>query len=190
MLNLQDKKEIIKTGLVLFLITAVSASLLAIVNTITEPIIAENEEMKKQAAMIEVLPDADSFGTENLYTPNDEKDIVSEIYKANNDTGYVVMTSPKGYGGEIKLAVGVSADYKVTGVSVITQSETAGLGSKCTDAEFLSQFKDKEGNISVVKNGADKSKVNAISSATITSKAVTLGVNSAIKAAKLVKGVE
>lgn len=186
MLSKSEKIEIIKTGLILFLITAVSAGLLAVVNAKTAPIIKENELIKEQSAMKLVLPDASGFDEENL--ANDEMDkTITAVYKSKNNVGYAVMASPLGYGGAVSLAVGVSEDGKVCGVNVISNSETAGLGAKCTDEEWLSQFVGKSDGISVSKGNAKDNQINAISSATITSKAVTSGVNSAIAAAKLAK---
>lgn len=186
MLNKNDKIEIIKTGLILFLITALSAGLLAVVNAKTAPIIEKNELLKEQAAMQLVLPDAEGFEAENLANGKMDK-IVSAVYKSKNNAGYVVMTSPVGYGGEISMAVGVTSDGKVSGVKVISNSETAGLGAKCTDSEWIGQFTGKTDGITVAKGNAKDNQINAISSATITSKAVTAGVNSAISAAAIAK---
>jgi electron transport complex protein RnfG len=186
MLKKKDIIEIIKTGLILFLITAVSAGLLAAVNAKTAPIIEKNEKQKQQEAMKIVLPEAESFDDMNLVTDKMDK-IISAVYKGSGDSGYVVMASPSGYGGEISIAVGVSSNGKVSGVSVVSQSETAGLGAKCTDDEFISQFTGKSENITVSKGNAKDNQINAISSATITSKAVTSGVNAAIEAAKIAK---
>ena len=138
--------------------------------------------------MQKVLPEADGFSDENLYT-GDENGIVTAIYAANNDTGYAVMASPSGYGGTISMAVGIDKNGTVTGVDIISQSETAGLGSNCTKDEFKNQFIGKTAGIDVVKNGAKENQIDAISSATITSKAVTSGVNACIDAvAQLEKG--
>lgn len=189
MLNKSEKIEIIKVSLILFLITAISAALLAVINSVTSPIIEKNEIIKQNAAMKIVLEDADSFGEENLR--NDKMDkIVTAVYNSNNNAGYVVIASPSGYGGAINLAVGISEEGKVKGVNVISQTETAGLGAKCTKKEFLEQYKGKTKGITVSKANAKDNQINAISSATITSKAVTKGVNAAIEAVNILKGDE
>lgn len=186
MLNKSEKIEIIKVSLILFLITAISAALLAVVNSITSPIIEQNEIIKQNSAMKLVLEDADSFGEENLR--NDKMDkIVTAVYNSNNNAGYVVIASPSGYGGAINLAVGVSEEGMVKGVNVISQTETAGLGSNCTDEDFLEQYKGKVEEITVSKTNAKDNQINAISSATVTSKAVTKGVNAAIEAINILK---
>lgn len=186
MLNKKEKIEIVKTGAILFLITAVSAGLLAAVNAKTAPVIVQNEIVKQENARRSVLPEADGF--EECIIPEEKKDkTVSAVYKATNDSGYVVTVSPVGYGGEISMAVGISSNGKVSGVNIISNSETAGLGAKCTDESWLKQFSGKSDNITVAKTGAKDNQINAISSATITSKAVTAGVNAALDSVKIAK---
>ncbi len=177
-------KEVIKVATILFAITAVAAAILAGVNSVTAPVIAENDRKAQEIAMKQVLPEATIF--EKMEYEVNENSTVTEIY--SSDAGYAVKVAPKGYGGAISMIVGVDNDLKVTGVEVISQSETAGLGAKCTNSEFKAQFVGKTENIVVTKNGAKENEVDAITSATITSKAVTKGVNDAINAAKEAKG--
>lgn len=184
-----DKKvitEIFKVAIILFVITAVAAAILAIVNDVTAPVIAENNRIAQETAMKAVLPEASEFVKEEISL--EEGSIVSEVY--SSDRGYAVKVAPNGYGGAISMIVGVDNDLKVTGVEIISQSETAGLGAKCTNDEFKAQFAGKTENIGVSKNGAKDNEIDAISSATITSKAVTKGVNEAISVVKEVKGDE
>ena len=135
--------------------------------------------------MQNVLKDAE-FSEENLAENVDDPDI-SEIYKAQKDgsaAGYVVMVNPNGYNGAISMVVGIDAEGKVSGIDIISQSETAGLGANCVKDEFKDQFVGKSGEISVVKNDPKDNEIDAITSATITSKAVTSGVNKALAAAE------
>jgi len=187
-----DKNNVLKVSkisLTLCAITAISALVLAVVNEFTAPVIAENTLDKKNAAMQVVVPQAENF--KSLECDSSEE-IVSEIYEAvdddGNTVGYAVMCNPNGYGGEISMAVGIDNNSTVIGVDIVSQSETAGLGSKCTSEEFREQFKGKSFGISVVKNGAKDNQIDAISSATVTSKAVTKGVNSALEAVDKIKG--
>lgn len=175
--------EIFKVAIILFAITAVAAAILAAVNSVTAPVIAENEKMAQEEAMKKVLPEATGFDKLE-YTIN-ENSTVTEVY--SSDAGFAVKVAPKGYGGAISMIVGIDKDLKVTGVEIISQSETAGLGAKCTEDSFKAQFVGKAENITVTKNGAKENEIDAISSATVTSKAVTKGVNEAIAAAKEVK---
>ncbi len=176
--------EIFKVAIILFSITAVAAAILASVNSVTAPVIAENDRKAQEIAMKAVLPEATMFDKIE-YELNDSSS-VTEVYLS--DVGYAVKAAPKGYGGAISMIVGVDNDLKVTGVEIISQSETAGLGAKCTDSSFKTQFVGKTENIVVSKNATKENEVDAITSATITSKAVTKGVNDAIEAAKEAKG--
>ena len=183
MANKKVITEIIVVAIILFVITAVAAGILAVVNNFTAPVIAENDRIAQEQAMKAVLPEATEFTKEEI-TP-DAESIVSEVYKS--DAGYAVRVAPNGYGGAISMIVGVDNDLKVTGVEIISQSETAGLGAKCTTEEFKAQFVGKTENIAVSKNGAKDNEIDAISSATITSKATAKGVNEAISIVKEIK---
>lgn len=183
-----DKKEqlnILHVGFVLFAITAISALILAVVNSFTAPIIEQNDKITQEKAMSSVLPGA--VGFEKVDYEVKEGSCVREIYSAGDD-GVAVKAEPNGYGGAITLMIGIDNEFKVTGVEVISQSETAGLGANCTKDEFKQQFIGKTENIQVVKNGAADNEIDAITSATITSKAVTKGVNEAIDIVKELRG--
>lgn len=186
MLKKEEKLSIVKTAVILFIITAISAGLLAYINSVTAPIINDNNIKKQVTAMGKVLANADFDVINNLRTDDMDKAVTS-VYKDKNNQGYAVMVSPVGYGGEISMVVGVLEDGAVCGVDIISQSETAGLGAKCTQSEFLSQFTGTSEGVSVAKGNAKDNQINAISSATITSKAVTNGVNIAIDAVNTVK---
>ena len=180
-----EKKEIVKVGFILFAITAVAALVLAVVNDFTAPVILENNKKAQDIAMKKVLQDAESFELTE-FQPVDGNS-ATELYLAG-DAGAVIKVSPSGYGGKIDMVVGVDKDLKVTGVEIISQSETAGLGSNCTNDSFKAQYVGKTAGINVVKNGAKENEIDAISSATVTSKAVTKGVNDAISIAESMMG--
>lgn len=177
---MKNFKEIIKIGLTLFAITAVSALLLALINNVTAPIIAENETEKTYATMGTLIPDADSF---EKITLNGEKNIV-EAYRAldsdANTIGCCVISTAYGYGGEIKVLTGI-IDNKVCGVDILSHSETPGLGAKATEPEFKDRFLDKTVGIGIAKENAGDNEINAMSGATITSTAVTSCVNTALE---------
>ena len=126
--------------IVLVLICAIMSGLLAATNNVTAPIIAEAERKANEAARLEVLPSADSFlQVEQAGLP----DAVKEVYQAANGAGYTFSLTTQGYGGKgtLKMAVGIDMDGKITGVKVLSHSETAGLGSKiATDEAFYGQF--------------------------------------------------
>lgn len=173
----EKKPPFLRLVLVLFLITAISALLLAAVNEVTKDRIAALEAQKLQEAMEAVQPQADSFEKRDVTA-----DLVTGFYAAKSggkDVGYCVLTAPNGFGGAMSVLVGVDLEGNVTGVQIISHSETAGLGTKAMEPGFLGQFKDRGGEFTV--NGGDNS-IDGVSGATISSKAITAGVNAALAA--------
>lgn len=195
-----DIKSIIKDALILFAITVIAGLGLGFVHMITEEPIKKVQEEAKQKAYRTVFADASEFKNLDESTlPEDlfvsvlgeagiEKDEVSEVVAAMNGDAYagmvVTVIAKDGYGGNIKFSVGIQKDGTVNGISILTINETAGLGMKAKEAKFQSAYENKNVKEFVVtKSGAAKDgDVDAISGATITSKAVTKGVNSAIVA--------
>jgi len=184
---MQKNENPIVLSLVLLVISVVVALLLAFTNSITKDKIAENTLNKQNAAKQEVLPLATEF-VDFKY----EKGNVKAVYQAvsgDKMEGWCVNVTPSGYGGAIDMMVGINPDLSVSGIKVVSNSETAGLGAKCTDESFKDQFKGKKAPLSVIKNGnAKEGEIVAITGATITSNAVVNGVNDAIQAIKEVGG--
>lgn len=195
-----DVKRIIKDALILCLITLLAGLALGATHEVTAPIIASVREEKAQATYKEVYPEAASF---------EAKDNMAELISVSraaidaqgigdvsvddcllakdaggNTIGYLVTaTSNEGYGGAVKISVGIDAETKaLTGVGFLTLNETAGLGMKAKEPLFRNQFPGKQADrFSVVKSGtAGNSEVQAISGATRTSKAVTGAINAAV----------
>ena len=122
------------------------------------------------AKMQTILPGSETFESEE-YTGEDAN--IQKVYKAEN--GYVILTHTNGYAGPISMLVGVTNDGKVTGLQVRRMEETLGLGGEIlTDWEFLAQFLNTSGEAVVGET------VDALSGATVTSKAVARCVNSAV----------
>ena len=182
-------KDIFKLGLNLIIISAVAALLLALTNSVTASTIAQRNEQANAEARKLVLESAQDFEeVKDVKTDNSKGVKVSEIYEAKdasgNTVGYTLKVLPSGYGGTIELMVGIdSAKGQVSGINVVSNSETAGLGAKSTDPEFSDQYKGKPlEELSVLKNGTPgDTEIKAISGATITSTAVTNGVDAAIE---------
>ena len=167
-------KYVLRLAGTLLLITSVVAALLAGINSITAPKIAELTEQKTQNAIEAVLPG----GGESVEF-NDDTGLVSVVYKGEN--GYAVQVAPVGFDGAVTMMVGVDFDGNVLGISVISQSETAGLGAVCATTTsagetFRGQFVGMSGEVTVSKDGGE---VEAITGATITSRAVCKGVSAA-----------
>ena len=192
-------KKIVKDALVLFAITLVAGILLGVVYQITLDPIAKANENAKEKAYKAVLAEADSFETIDALPSDDDinassdidfsKDKVNEVAigkKGGETAGYVVtVTDSDGYGGDIKFSVGLSTDGTYLGTSILTISETAGLGMRAKqDPSFLAQFNGtKTSEYKVVTDGtgsSSDSSIDAIGGSTVTSKAITKGVNAAL----------
>lgn len=174
-------KYILRLTLTLLLITAVVASLLGLVNYLTADAIAEHTAQKARAAMEQVLK-ADNYEPLAL-TEAQTGQGVTEAWQAG-DAGYVVRLQANGFGGAIDLMVGVDAEGRVTGIAIISHSETASLGANCTREDFRSQFTGRFGLLAVAKDGGD---IEALTGATVTSRAVTQAVNTALAFVKEVE---
>ena len=165
---------VLRLAVTLLVIAGVMAAALAGVNSVTAPIIEKLTYEKTQAAVSAVLPG----GGDVVEAP--AMDLVSKVYKGEN--GYAVEVTPSGFDNTITMMVGVDHDGAVTGISIIDHSETAGLGAvaaatTAAGEAFRAQFKGMTGSVSVSKDGGQ---VDAITSATITSRAVCAGVNAAL----------
>jgi len=190
-------KEISKLGLILLLICAVAAALLSLAYDFTIDKIVAQREITSQLSRQEVLPDADSFEiieADLLDKVKLENELVVEVYKGLSGgtlVGYTVKTLPGGFGGSVEVITGISSDGEVTGMRVGNHQETPGLGANATLPDFYGQYagKSTESELTVVKAGASGNEIQAISGATITSKAVTKGVNMAVAAYKIVSGL-
>ena len=165
---------VLRLAVTLLVIAGVMAAALAGVNSVTAPIIEKLTYEKTQAAVSAVLPG----GGDTVEFP--AMDLVSKVYRGEN--GYAVEVTPSGFDNTITMMVGVDNAGAVTGISVIDHSETAGLGAvaaatTAAGEAFRAQFKGMSGSVSVSKDGGQ---VDAITSATITSRAVCSGVNAAL----------
>lgn len=182
---------------VLFGITLAASAGVGVVNTITEEPIAKAKEAATIAALNEVLPAFDETTAEPLTI--DELPIT--VYTATKEgevTGYAVETmTKKGFGGNVRLMVGFTPAGEVINVNVLEQSETPGLGTKMADegnplitsiqGQQLADKRLVDGKLAVTKDGGD---VDALTAATISSRAYVDAVNRAWTAYKNVSAVE
>lgn len=166
----------VRLTVTLFAICAVCAVLLGLTNMATKDRIAQVAAEKKEAAMAAVLP---AEGYEQVaYTGTDAT--ILEAYKAGS-AGWVIQVAPSGsFGGGLKIMVGVNSDLTVSGVEIVESSETSGLGANAKKPAFREQFTGKSGEVKVTKDGGE---IDALTGATITSRAVSAGVTSALAAA-------
>ena len=190
-----NTKFILKHALILFAIAFICSLLLILCNNLTEGRIAELQAKTEAEAQTDVLPEAKEFEevkSEVMMLLSDSR--VTAAFSGKDadgkTTGYCIKVEPSGFGGKISMMVGIKAGGEISGVKITSMSETPGLGAKADDA-WLTQFKGKKGSLSVIKSGTAKdSEINAISGATITSKAVAEGVNIASSAMKTISKAE
>ena len=156
--------------LTLVITIVLAAALLLVLYNGLNGVRAANREKELQAKMQTILPGSTTF-TEEAYDGEDTN--IQFVYKG--ETGFVVGTRTAGYAGDIAMLIGVSSEGAVTGLQVRNMEETFGLGGEALcDWEFLAQFLNTQGDAEVGVN------VDAISGATVTSKAVARSVNSAV----------
>ena len=165
--------HIVRLTVTLLAICAIVAAVLAGVNMITKDKIAAIQEQKIEQAIREVLPN--THGLQQLPL-NGEADIVQSVYAA--DGNYAIQVAPGGFDGEVTMMVGIS-DGAVAGISVISHTETPGLGAvaaaqNAKGEAFRGQFVGQSGTLAV------GDQIDAMSGATITSNAVVTGVNAAL----------
>ncbi len=181
-----DIKEVIRPTVTLFIICLVMTLLLAATNMLTAKKIDEMNKQSEAASRLVVMPGATSF--ENA------SDASYAIGKKGNDVlGYVFTTKTKSYGGDLSVMTGIGKDGKVTGVAILSINDTPGLGLNAQKDSFRDQYKQTvpEKGFEVIKTGGRKDgQIEAMTGATITSKAVTACVNEAIESYEKVKGGE
>ena len=166
---------ILRLSLTLLAICTVVAALLAAVNSYTAPIIAKQKEEKTRQAIEAVLP-----GGGEAVEFEDTTGMVKAVY--GSETGWAVQVSSNGFGGAVEMMVGIDKAGNVIGISIISHAETPSLGAVAAENNaageaFRSQFAGLSGTLAVTKDGGT---VDAISGATITSRAVVDGVNAAL----------
>ena len=150
----------------LTVICCVVALLLAVVNAVTADVITANAEKKQSDAILRIFTEGN-----NVVAEGENKWMV---YKDDTLLGYCAAVAPVGYGGAINMMVGVDTADQVVGVQIVDMKETSGVGSKAASDTFLSQYLGQSGSFAVGDN------IDAIVGATVTSKAVTEGVNMAL----------
>lgn len=185
----KQKNEFVQLGGILCAITLVVALALGAVNAVTAGPIAEQNAQKIKDSLENVMPGAESEQidvpegtTVTTETKNATSVTILSAYKMTKDgadAGYCVQVTPKGFGGVLTMIVGINADGTIAGAKVTSHSETPGLGAKSqADPNWITQYAGQtaDGQLQVTKDGGT---INAITGATITSRAVTDGVNTA-----------
>lgn len=167
--------RIFKPVVVLCLICVVITGALAVTNGVTKPIIDEATRVAQENARKELLPDADGFTrVEGIEVAN-----VSDVYTADNGVGAVITSSAKGYGGDVVVMTAITPDGTIRQIKVTEQAETKGIGSKVAgDSSYWTRYEGLSAAAPLELN-VD---VDALTGATISSRALKNAVNSAIEA--------
>ena len=201
------KNKIIKDALALTLITLVAGVTLGGVYEITKDPIAKQEAQAKAEAYEQVFTDAAAFEAVEMddtltKTIRDQLDqegykaqSIEEVMRAEDQSGetlgyaFTVVTS-EGYGGDIQFSMGVQNDGTLNGISILSIGETAGLGMNADTPAFKDQFVGKQvEKLQYTKNGTTQDdEINAISGATVTTNAMTNGVNAGLCAFRVMEG--
>ena len=196
--------KIIKDALILFLITVIAGLGLGAVYGITKAPIEKANYNIQQNAYRTVFPDADAFNdmdgfdsekaTEVAaaagYADDTIENCVVAVDASGAELGYVIsVTDPNSYGGDVTLSIGVTNDGTLNGYSITTINDTAGLGMKAKEPSFYEQYVGKNPTkFAVSKDGGDGEQIDALSGATITTIAMTNGVNAGLAAFRYEKG--
>lgn len=191
-------KKILKDAFALLMITLVAGILLGFVYSITKEPIAQQEQLTKERSCQEVFADAATFENDTddleaaaaaMKAAGYEVQTLSEILVAKDASGstlgYVLsLVDPEGYGGNISFMMGIRLDGTLNGIAILSISETAGLGMNADTDAFKSQFANKKvEKFTFTKTGSTSdSEIDALSGATITTTAMTNGVNAGLAA--------
>ena len=175
-------KHIIKPALILFFIAAFMTTLLGIVRSLTLEPIAINKKKAQVTAMKSVFPSATNFAEiECPYTGNITG--IYESFSGIESIGYAIELEVEGYSGKINLILGISKiDNTISGMRILKHSETPGLGALAVTEKFYKRYENKNAvQLNVVRNSPGENDIEALTGATITTKAVTAAVNEAVK---------
>lgn len=176
-------KYYLKLGFILFIITAIASGVLAYLNTLTQPIIEENQRVAQEKARKEVLPSAVTF--EEVF--NEEvinEEVIGELtYHIGKDAeeqvvGYTFVASLYGYSGDVKTMVGINTDLIIEKIKIISQAETPGLGANCEKLEFQEQFSGKQKT--EMKVDKDGGTIVSLTGATITTRTIANSIKAAM----------
>ena len=191
--------KILKLTIVLFLVCAIVAGVLGVVNELTKDTIAENQASANKAALMEVLPEATDFTTDEAF--QEKLAAQGDTYGADfggakiesaavgvdasgNPVGYAVTVfNSDSYDGGLTLVVGIREDGTVNSISFTELHDTAGMGMKCGDPEFKDQFNNvKVSQFTLNKAGGStaENEIDSVSGASVTSGAVVNAVNAAL----------
>ena len=167
-------KNFVRMSFSLFVVCIAAGGLLALVNRATRDRIAENAVRETREALREVFTGGTEFNEA-------VKEKQWEVFNEGEKVGTVLKTEVQGYSGKISIMFGLDSDNHITGVKILNHSETPGLGAKITLSSFLDQYRNKKQEELYLKRDKPGGAIDAITAATISSRAVTNRMRSAVK---------
>jgi len=172
-------KDTIKMGVTLAVFCGVAAASLQIVYSKTQPIIDENMRISAIKKRQDVIPEAKTFDEVEIESTKLVKRVFAGKDEAGKILGYVMEIAPRGYGGEIKATISILSDGTIMNVAInkLDQNETPGLGARVVNPSFRESFIGKSGEALKLKK--DGGEIDALTSATISSRGVSVGINGA-----------
>ncbi|MDO5733086.1 MAG: RnfABCDGE type electron transport complex subunit G [Eubacteriales bacterium] len=183
-------KSYLYPSAILLSICLITSALLAYTNQITAPIIEKMALEKENEARLQVVDTAKTFSEAKTVDLDDRTFTYYEAYQDDSSPmAYIFITDGPGYGGAVTVMTGITTEGELTGISILDLSETAGLGMNATKPEFQAQYKtlSAASPVEVVKNPPNGNQIQALTGATVTSRAVTTAVNTAITLFDMVK---
>jgi len=184
----REFKELgIVSAFILFAITIIVTALLAGVDQFTEPVISQHQVEEAEISHEHVFEDAVTFTDRSaeLLKDHDDKRVVTVFDALDEDgkvIGVVLETLAAGYGGDVKVMTGISPELEIVGLEVVSNTETPGLGTKITEESFMGRFIGKTPGVkfSLKTEDSDMTHIDALTGATLSSRAVVNAVNSAL----------
>jgi electron transport complex protein RnfG len=166
-------KDILKITLNLVVIYLIGGLILAVVYARTSPIMFKNAVIEKEAALKKLMPDADKIEKIGDWSIHEKHSEYFVAKKGDNIIGYIIQSFGKGYSSYINTLIAVDKDFRVQRINVLGHAETPGLGDEIETDSFKNQFKDKDVEHLKVLKTETTEYIQAISGATISSRAVT-----------------
>jgi len=181
-------KEIVKLGSILFLVTAIAGAALAMVNTITKPLIEEQKRLVTERALIAALPTADKAAIDSVIIDNKFRHYYIGYIDSSRKivAGYAFVAKGAGYSSIIETMVGVDTTGSIMGLKIMQQVETPGLGTKIEEVRygeesswFQDQFLNRIANgLAVDKDGGE---ITSVTGATISCRTVTNSIKKGLE---------
>ena len=179
-----------KLVVILAAIAIITGGVLAVINEVTKGTIAEQNAQKVRDALNAVLV-AETYDEVDISAFAEDKTVTGAYVAKNGDEvlGHCIEVAPNGFGGPISMIVGIDPTGAVTKVAIVNMAETSGIGTKTRDEAFLAQYSGHASEITAsTKTTIGENEIKAITGATVSSKAVTAGVNTALQVANVLKG--